>query len=156
MSGPPPHHFRAVMGHFATGVTVITAPGPAGMTANAVASLSLEPLLVLVCFDNRARTLPVVERTRRFAINVLATGQEELARRFAGKEEGKFSDVPHSDHDGLPVLDGTLAWVCCTLEQLLPGGDHMIGIGSVNAAGSVAGDPLVWYRGGYGSFTRSP
>jgi len=151
-----PDRFRAVMGHFATGVavvTVVTPGGPQGMTANAVASLSLDPVLVLVCFDNGARTLPEVERTRRFGVNVLAAGQEHLARRFASKEDSKFTDVPHSVHDGIPVLDGALAWVGCDLDRLVPGGDHTIGIGAVHAAelGAEGIEPLVWFRGGYGA-----
>jgi flavin reductase (DIM6/NTAB) family NADH-FMN oxidoreductase RutF len=149
-----PAHFRAVMGRFATGVAVVTvsAPdGPQGMTANAVASLSLDPLLVLVCFDNGARTLREVERSRRFGVSVLTAGQERLARRFASKDEGKFADVPHFLHDGIPVIDGALAWVGCDLDQLVPGGDHTIGIGAVTAAEAGDGEPLVWYRGAYGS-----
>ena len=151
-----PAHFRSVMGNFATGVAVVTvdAPGgPQGMTANAVASLSLEPVLVLVCFDNGARTLPEVRRTGRFGVNVLAAGQEHLARRFASKDEGKFAEVAHTVHDGIPVLDGALAWVGCELERLVPGGDHTIGIGAVHAAelGPPGAEPLVWFRGGYGS-----
>ena len=144
------------MGHFATGVTVVTArgpEGPVGMTANAVCSLSLEPLLLLVCFDNDARTLPVVQREERFGVNVLAAGQEPLARLFASKtpERDKFAGVEHSVHDGVPVIEGVLAWVGCRLERLIPGGDHTIGIGAVTAAeyGPDAGEPLIWYRGGY-------
>jgi 3-hydroxy-9,10-secoandrosta-1,3,5(10)-triene-9,17-dione monooxygenase reductase component len=149
-----PDRFRTVMGHFATGVAVVTvdAPGgPQGMTANAVASLSLEPVLVLVCFDNDARTLPEVRRAGRFGVNVLAAGQEHLARRFASKDEGKFAEVAHTVHDGIPVLDGALAWVGCELERLIPGGDHTIGIGAVHAAelGPSGAEPLVWFRGGY-------
>jgi flavin reductase (DIM6/NTAB) family NADH-FMN oxidoreductase RutF len=152
-----PAHFRNVMGHFATGVTVVTATGPqgpTGMTANAVASLSLEPLLLLVCFDNGARTLPVVEESERFGVNVLAEGQDELARRFASKlgEREKFEGVPHSLHDGIPVLAGALAWVGCRLERLVPAGDHTIGIGAVTAAEAGGGEPLVWFRGSYGGF----
>ena len=142
------------MGHFATGVAVVTVDtptGPQGMTANAVASLSLDPVLVLVCFDNGARTLPEVRRTGRFGVNVLAAGQEHLARRFATKEATKFADVPHSVDDGIPVLDGTLAWVGCGLDQLIPAGDHTIGIGTVHAAelGAEGLEPLVWFRGRY-------
>jgi flavin reductase (DIM6/NTAB) family NADH-FMN oxidoreductase RutF len=149
-----PDRFRAVMGHFATGVAVVTVDtpnGPQGMTANAVASLSLDPVLVLVCFDNKARTLPEVERAKRFGVNVLAAGQEHLARRFASKEDTKFADVPHSVDDGIPVLDGTLAWVGCDLESLIPAGDHTIGIGSVHAAelGVEGLEPLIWLRGRY-------
>ena len=151
-----PDRFRTVMGHFATGVAVVTVDGrggPQGMTANAVASLSLDPVLVLVCFDNGARTLPEVRSAGRFGVNVLAAGQEHLARRFASKDEGKFADVAHTVHDGIPVLDGALAWVGCELERLIPGGDHTIGIGAVHAAelGPSGAEPLVWFRGGYGS-----
>ena len=113
-------------------------------------------MLVLVCFDNGARTLPEVERAKRFGVNVLAAGQEDLARRFASKEDTKFADVPHSVHDGIPVLDGALAWVGCDLERLVPGGDHTIGIGAVHAAelGAEGLEPLVWFRGGYTSLWR--
>jgi flavin reductase (DIM6/NTAB) family NADH-FMN oxidoreductase RutF len=153
-----PERFREVMGHFATGVTVVTAHGPngpVGMTANAVCSLSLDPLLLLVCFDNGARTLPVVKEGERFGVNVLAAGQETLARLFASKtpEHEKFAEVAHSVHDGIPVIEGVLAWVGCTLQQLIPGGDHTIGIGTVTAAETApthpGGEPLIWYRGTY-------
>jgi len=156
-----PDRFREVMGHFPTGVAVITATaasGPVGMTANAVCSLSLEPLLLLVCFDRHARTLSVVRETERFGVNVLAAGQEDLARLFASKvpEHEKFAEVEHTVHDGIPVIEGTLAWVGCTLERLVPGGDHTIGIGAVQTAeapaprpGGEEPAPLLWYRGGY-------
>jgi flavin reductase (DIM6/NTAB) family NADH-FMN oxidoreductase RutF len=146
--------FRSVMGHFATGVTVVTAAtadGPVGMTANAVTSLSLEPLLLLVAFDNASRTLPVVRDTGRFGVNVLAAGQADLARLFASKapEREKFAGVPHTVHGGIPVIEGVLAWVGCRLERLIPGGDHTIGIGAVEAAEAGRGEPLIWYRGTY-------
>lgn len=149
-----PDRFRAVMGHFATGVTVVTATspqGPVGMTANAVCSLSLDPLLLLVCFDREARTLTVVRETRRFGVNVLGAGQEELARLFASKapEHAKFAEVAHRVDDGVPVIDGAIAWVGCRLERLVPGGDHTIGIGAVEAAEAGGGDPLLFYRGAY-------
>jgi flavin reductase (DIM6/NTAB) family NADH-FMN oxidoreductase RutF len=149
-----PEQFRSVMGHFATGVTVVTAAtpqGPVGMTANAVCSLSLEPLLLLVAFDNDARTLPVVRETGRFGVNVLAAGQEELARLFASKtpEREKFAGVAHTVNDGIPVIEGVLAWVGCRLERLVPAGDHTIGIGAVEAAEAGHGAPLLWFRGRY-------
>jgi flavin reductase (DIM6/NTAB) family NADH-FMN oxidoreductase RutF len=151
-----PARYRSVMGHLATGVTVVTAAGPSGpvgMTANAVCSLSLDPLLLLVCFDNESRTLPVVRDRRRFGVNVLKSGQEDLARLFASKapEDAKFAGVAHSVHDGIPVLDGALAWVGCRLERLVPGGDHTIGIGAVEAAESGSGSPLLFFRGAYHS-----
>jgi flavin reductase (DIM6/NTAB) family NADH-FMN oxidoreductase RutF len=151
-----PGQFRAVMGRCATGVTVVTATGPegpVGMTANAVCSLSLDPLLLLVCFDNAARTLPVVRARRRFGVNVLAEGQEDLARLFASKtpEHEKFAGVQHAVHDGVPVIEGALAWVACRLERMVAGGDHTIGIGAVTAAENSTHplQPLIWYRGAY-------
>ena len=149
-----PDRFRSVMSNLPTGVTVVTVgtpEGPVGMTANAVTSLSLEPPLMLVCFDNTARTLPAVRETGRFGINVLAAGQDNLARLFASKkpEREKFADVAHTVHDGIPVIEGVVAWVGCRLERLIPGGDHTIGIGAVEAAEAGEGDPLLWFRGGY-------
>ena len=149
-----PDHFRSVMGHFATGVTVVTVAtpeGPVGLTANAVCSLSLEPVLLLVCFDNDARTLPALREIGRFGVNVLGSGQEDLARLFASKlpEREKFAGIPHTVHDGIPVIEGVLAWVGCRLERLIPGGDHTIGIGGVEAAEAGEGEPLLWYRGSY-------
>ena len=107
--------------------------GPAGLTTNAITSVSLEPLLLLVCFDNDSRTLPVVRESRRFAVNVLREGQEDLARVFASKRiaREKFESVTHTVEHGVPVLDGALAWLACDLRELLPGGDHTIGIGEV-------------------------
>ena len=101
MRNVEPRRFRDVIGNFATGVTVVTTSGPAGpvgMTMNAVCSLSLDPLLLLVCFDNGARTLRVVREQRRFGVNVLAAGQEDLARLFASKapEPAKFAGVRYT------------------------------------------------------------
>jgi 3-hydroxy-9,10-secoandrosta-1,3,5(10)-triene-9,17-dione monooxygenase reductase component len=121
------------------------------MTANAVASLSLDPLLVLVCFSREARTLPLVRDTGRFAVSVLAAGQEEIAARFASKipEAKKLDGLRHHDVEGIPVLDDVLAWVVCDLRELVPGGDHVIAIGEVTALHYGGGQPLVWYRGAY-------
>jgi 3-hydroxy-9,10-secoandrosta-1,3,5(10)-triene-9,17-dione monooxygenase reductase component len=147
--------FRAVAGAFATGVTIVTAAGPdgpAGLTTNAFTSVSLDPPLLLICFDNASRTLPVVRRSGRFAVNVLSAGQEELARVFASKRVAaeKFHAVTHSESHGVPVLDGALAWMACDLEQLVAAGDHTIGIGAVIGMDhDPAGVPLVFHRGAY-------
>ena len=157
MRSVPPERFRTVMGRFPTGVTVVTAmsaDGPVGMTANAVTSLSLDPLLLIVCFDNGSRTLPVVRGAGRFGVNVLAVGQDELAQRFAGKlpEPEKFAGVAYTLDDGVPVVEGAHAWLGCDLQQLVPGGDHTIGIGAVRAAEVGVGEALAWYAGRYGRF----
>jgi flavin reductase (DIM6/NTAB) family NADH-FMN oxidoreductase RutF len=149
-----PELFREVFGRFATGVAVVTSAGPrgsGGMTANALCSLSLDPLLALVCFDNQARTLPIVRESERFAVNVLSSDQEELARVFASKlpESEKLDAVGHRPEQGLPVIQGALAWAACDLRELIPGGDHTIAIGEVTALGLGQGRPLVWYAGRY-------
>jgi len=146
--------FREAFGRFATGVAVITSAGPAGrggMTANALCSLSLEPLLALVCFENRARTLPIVRESGRFAVNILSAGQEELAGVFASKlpESEKLDGVAHRLEHGVPVIEGSLAWAVCDLRELMPGGDHTIAIGEVLALGLGEGAPLLWFEGRY-------
>jgi 3-hydroxy-9,10-secoandrosta-1,3,5(10)-triene-9,17-dione monooxygenase reductase component len=146
--------YRDLIGHFPTGVAIVTChgdEGPTGLTTNAITSLSLDPLLVLVCFDNASRTLPAVRSAKRFAINVLRAGQEDLAAVFASKRVAreKFESVTHTVAHGVPVLDDALAWVACELVELLPGGDHTIGIGSVIDGGASDGDPLVFFRGRY-------
>jgi 3-hydroxy-9,10-secoandrosta-1,3,5(10)-triene-9,17-dione monooxygenase reductase component len=124
------------------------------MTANALCSLSLEPLLALVCFENDARTLPIVRDAGRFAVNVLASDQERLAGVFASKmpEAEKLDGVAHRFHDGVPVIDGALAWATCELQDLIAGGDHTIAIGKVTALGLGDGEPLLWYSGQYHPF----
>ena len=154
---PDPELFREVFGRFATGVAVITSAGAqgngvkGGMTANALCSLSLDPLLALVCFENRARTLPIVRESGRFAVNLLAAEQERLAGVFASKlpEAEKLDGVAHRIVDEVPVLDGALAWATCELRELTPGGDHTIAIGTVVSLGLGGGEPLLWYAGGY-------
>jgi flavin reductase (DIM6/NTAB) family NADH-FMN oxidoreductase RutF len=152
--------YRDVIGHFATGVAIVTCQGeegPAGLTTNAVTSLSLDPLLLVVCFDNSSRTLPAVSSAKRFAVNVLRAGQEDLAAVFASKRVGreKFESVTHTVAHGVPVLDNALAWVACELVELLPGGDHTIGIGSVIAGAATEGEPLVFHRGRYARLQAS-
>jgi len=151
---PDPELFREVFGRFATGVAVITCAGPAGaggMTANALCSLSLDPLLALVCFENEARTLPLVREAGRFAVNVLASHQEDLAGVFASKlpEAEKLEAVAHRIECSVPVIEGSLAWAACELRELIAGGDHTIGIGEVVALGLGGGEPLLWYGGQY-------
>jgi flavin reductase (DIM6/NTAB) family NADH-FMN oxidoreductase RutF len=152
--------FRQVIGHFPTGVAIVTCygpDGPTGLTTNAVTSVSLEPLLLLVCFDNGSRTLPAVREARRFCVNVLRAGQDELARVFASKRVAreKFEAATHADAHGVPVLDGALAWLACDLVALHAAGDHTIGIGGITHMDADAdGEPLVFFRGEYGTFSE--
>jgi 3-hydroxy-9,10-secoandrosta-1,3,5(10)-triene-9,17-dione monooxygenase reductase component len=145
--------FRDTLGSFPTGVAVVTAvgqAGPAGLTTNAFSSLSLDPPLVLVCFDHGSRTLAVVRESGRFAVNVLRAGQQDLASLFAGKapHPEKFAAVTHTVDHGVPVLDDALAWMVCDVRALHPGGDHDIGVGAVTALGhDPSGEPLVFHAG---------
>ena len=153
--------FRDVLGSFPTGVTVVTARGAsgrAGLTTNAFASISLDPPLVIVAFDNTSRTLPVIREAGRFAVNVLRAGHEALAAVFASKvvHEDKFAQASHSEQGGVPVLDDALAWVICDLEELLPRGDHTIGLGAVTAMAAFEGEPLVFQGGRYRALTDPP
>jgi flavin reductase (DIM6/NTAB) family NADH-FMN oxidoreductase RutF len=147
--------YRETIGRFATGVAIVTAQseeGPVGMTANALCSLSLDPLLLLVCIDNAARTLAPIESSGRFAVNVLRAEQRTLADAFASKarKQEHFAGVAWRLHQRVPVLERSLAWLVCDLRELHPGGDHTIGIGAVTDMGQDAsGRPLVWYEGRY-------
>jgi flavin reductase (DIM6/NTAB) family NADH-FMN oxidoreductase RutF len=164
---PPPapidsRSFRDACSRFVTGVCVVTsfgADGPSGMTANAVTSLSLEPPLMIVCFDRAARTLGAVEHSRRLAIQFLAHDQELVASRFASKlpEADKFELVEWADRGGVPALGGCLAGLGCELRELVPGGDHLIAVVEVVDLWSTEGDPLVFFGGDYWSLTeRAP
>jgi 3-hydroxy-9,10-secoandrosta-1,3,5(10)-triene-9,17-dione monooxygenase reductase component len=149
-----PELFREVFGRFATGVAVITSAGSSGsggMTANALCSLSLDPLLALVCFENSARTLPIVREAGSFALNILASDQERLAGVFASKlpESEKLDGVAHRLVRGVPIIEGSLAWATCELQELIAGGDHTIAIGRVLSMGLGEGEPLLWYSGRY-------
>jgi flavin reductase (DIM6/NTAB) family NADH-FMN oxidoreductase RutF len=144
------------MADFPTAVTVVTAlggDGPTGATANAVTSLSLEPPLMLACLDRGSRTLGAVQSGRRFAINVLAAGQDELARRFSTKDPHpvKWDGVPWSELAGTPRIDGALLWIACDLRDLHDGGDHAIATGRILELESTPGDPLLFHRGEYRS-----
>lgn len=160
MPVPSQELFREVFGRFATGVAVITSVGPAGpggMTANALCSVSLDPLLVLVCFENDARTLPIVREAGRFAVNLLSAEQERLAGVFASKlpEAEKLDGVEHHFEDGMPIIKGILAWAICDLRDLIAGGDHTIAIGEATALGLGQGRPLLWFGGRYHAWPGS-
>lgn len=147
--------WRRLIGNFATGVCVVTTSlegAPRGCTANSLTSVSLDPLLVLVCFDHGSNTLEAVRATGRFCLNVLSAGQEPLSRHFAckGIEEEKFAGIPYHLRDDLPVLDGCLAWIACDVESEVPGGDHAIVIGRPRTGDEGSGDsPLVFFRSSY-------
>lgn len=154
-----PAVFRHVLGHFASGVTVVTGMDggePVGLTCQAFSSLSLEPPLVVLAPARTSTSWPRIERTGRFCVNVLAEADAPTARRFARSGGPKFSGVPwQPSHAGSPVLEGVLAYVDCAIEALYEGGDHLLVVGRVLDLGAPAGGergPLVFYRGRFGRF----
>ena len=159
---PTRDQFRRVMGRFATGVTVITTRAGDemhGMTANAVTSLSLDPMLVLVCVDKAADTHDIISHARTFAVNILSKEQAEISDRFAKKDQKAAHDLDgvayHLSESGLPLIEGAIAHLECRTMSEVEGGDHTIFIGEVTKAeDSGAGEPLLFYQGRYGRFVE--
>lgn len=146
--------YRQVLGHFPTGVTVITASGPVGMAVGSFSSVSLEPPLVAFFAGNTSTSWPKIEETGAFCVNILAEDQEEICRRFASKEEDKFAGVGWTPSgSGSPMLHGALAWIDCDIDSVIEAGDHVCVMGRVRDLGvGHDGSPLVFFRGGYGRF----
>jgi 3-hydroxy-9,10-secoandrosta-1,3,5(10)-triene-9,17-dione monooxygenase reductase component len=154
-----PDLFRQVMGHFATGVTVVTAldgDRPQGITVNALSSVSLQPALVMVALDRRRFITPTVRASGRYAVNILGEGQQALSDCFAGADVSPSRDefcgaVWRPGETGLPILDGAIASLECTVVQTFSAGDHDLFIGRVDAlrGGAAGPGPLLYYRRRY-------
>jgi flavin reductase (DIM6/NTAB) family NADH-FMN oxidoreductase RutF len=147
--------FKQAVGAFTTGVTVVTTCDEGtryGLTANSFASVSLDPPLVLFCVDLRAPSLSGFSRSQHFAINVLATDPEAIAKRFARPAEDKFAGLAwRVGIFGDPLLDRCIAHIECKLEHWFESGDHAIVIGRVHRVKFYAGEPLVFHRSRFGT-----
>lgn len=146
--------FRNTLGRFASGVTIVTAKGadgqPCGITVSAFSSVSLDPPLVLVCIDKRASLHACMCEGVHFAVNILSEDQEVLSRRFASKDEDRFSGTGYCESSlGTPLIDGSLATLECRVLHAYPGGDHTIVVGEVESTSVADGKPLAYFRGGY-------
>jgi flavin reductase (DIM6/NTAB) family NADH-FMN oxidoreductase RutF len=148
--------FRRVLGNFASGVAVVTAPAatgeasPAGFACQSFSSLSLDPPLVVFMVGRTSTTWPRIARAGAFCVNVLGAGQEELCRAFAVSGGDKFAGVAYdaAPASGAPRLAGAVAWVDCAIHAVHTGGDHLIVVGRVEALGAAGtGDPLLFHRG---------
>lgn len=154
-----PGEFRRVLGHFASGVAVITASdadGPAGFACQSFASLSLDPPLVAFMVARTSTTWPRIARAGVFCVNILGAGQGELCRGFAVSGADKFAGVPHgpAPATGSPLLDSVPAWIDCRIQAVHTGGDHLIVVGRVAALGATEGrSPLLFHRGRFGGFS---
>jgi 3-hydroxy-9,10-secoandrosta-1,3,5(10)-triene-9,17-dione monooxygenase reductase component len=149
--------YRTVLGHFATGVTIVTAldgDEPVGMACNSFTSVSLEPPLVLFCAAKNSTTWPRMEKAPHFAVNVLDEDGEAVCRVFATKGADRFAAVTHHrGATGAPILDDVLAYIDCEVDAQHDAGDHVIVVGRVVELGyATEGKPLLFYRGGYGRY----
>jgi flavin reductase (DIM6/NTAB) family NADH-FMN oxidoreductase RutF len=159
-SAPPfdGRRFRDVLGHFPTGVTIVTAIDPAGkptgFAVGSFTSVSLDPPLVAFLPARSSTTFPKVREAASFCVNVLGSDQEEVCRLFATRGADKFSRLGWTPApSGAPILDGASAWLDCTIETVHEAGDHLIVVGRVHELDVVhPGPPLVFFRGGYGRF----
>ena len=149
--------FREVAGRFPSGVTVVTGAdedGPAGFTCQSFHALSLDPPMVVFAVAHTSTSWPRIHRSGRCCVNVLAEGQEDLARTFAMSGVDKFASLSwSSSEEGCPVLDGVLAWFCCTISGIHPGGDHEVVTAEVRSLGAIDSPPLVFHRGRFGAVT---
>lgn len=157
-----PNDFKAALGAWAAGVTVVTTKHGDlvyGITASSFSSLSVDPLLVLICVANSNHLATMVQEAKRFAVTILAEGQEDISAYFAtsGRDPAKAFDAQIDWHEwrtGAPIIRGGIAHLDCELEQAIPGGDHTIVIGRVvGAAANPDAKPLVYFRRGYRSLT---
>ena len=154
---PDPATYRTVLGHFATGVALITAIDdgePVGMACNSFTSVSLDPQMVLFCAAKSSTTWPRMQPAGKFAANILGEDGEEVCRLFAEKGADRFSSLAYSrGRSGSPILRDALAWVDCNTIAEHDAGDHFIVVGEVLELGYQSeGKPLLFYRGGYGRF----
>jgi 3-hydroxy-9,10-secoandrosta-1,3,5(10)-triene-9,17-dione monooxygenase reductase component len=151
--------FRSVLGHFATGITIITAMDgdePVGLAANSFTSVSLDPPLVLFCAAKSSSTWPRIQRAGHFTVNVLDEDQEELCRIFATPGADRFGQIGWRVHSRGPILDDVHAFLDCTVEAEHEGGDHIIVVGRVRDLGLTAdAGPLLFYQGRYGRLLGS-
>ncbi|MET7859097.1 flavin reductase family protein [Streptomyces sp. NPDC005318] len=157
-----PAEFRRVLGHFATGVTVVTAhdpddpDGPAGFACQSFASLSLDPPLVAFMVARTSTTWPRIAHAGAFCVNILGAEQGALCRKFAVSGADKFAGVTYeaAPATGSPLLGSVPAWVDCRIQAVHTGGDHLIVVGRVEALGAADGDaPLLFHRGAFGRFS---
>jgi 3-hydroxy-9,10-secoandrosta-1,3,5(10)-triene-9,17-dione monooxygenase reductase component len=150
------HSFRATMSKFATGVAVLTGFHDGqrfGMTINSLTSVSLDPHQILVCLNQGSATGNAIRSSGRFAVSLLDRDQQDVARSFVGRDAKRFDGIACTTGlAGLPLVEGALAYLVCSVSDVLPSGDHDIVIGDVVECWQRDGEPLVFYSGAYGCF----
>jgi len=154
-----PKRFRSVMGTFATGVAVITTEWNGelfGATVNSLTSVSLEPCMLLFCMNDGSTTGTAIRNRELFSVNILGQHQSDLPTRFTKAGKKRFEDIAVDlSADGLPLLRGAAAQLCCRVAAIHKAGDHDIILGEVLSGEELTCDPLVFHKGAYGSFQRA-
>ena len=145
--------FKMAMSHFASGVTIVTTEHdgrPYGLTVASFASLSLHPPLVLVCIEKNVKSHDAIQGAKKFGVSILGSEQSDVSNRFASRVDDKFAGTSTRRGElGVPLIDGALCSIECTLRDQLPGGDHTIFVGEVVGVQAREGAPLVYFRSGY-------
>ncbi|MBR0825867.1 flavin reductase [Bradyrhizobium manausense] len=153
-----PKRFRSVMGTFPTGVAIVATEWEGdlfGATINSLTSVSLQPCMLLVCTNEGSATGAAIRQRGLFSVNILGQHQSELSARFTGKLESRFDDLSIAfSADGLPLLQGAAAQLCCRVAAVHKAGDHDIILGEVLSGEEAACNPLVFHKGSYGGFQR--
>lgn len=148
-------HYRSVLGHFPTGVTVVAGKSddgsPVGLAVGSFFSVSLDPALVGFAVGKSSSSWPAIAESGSFCVNILGDDQEDVCRVFASSADDKFSSIGWSASEtGSPRIDGVLAWIDCDIDTVHDAGDHLIVVGAVRGLDTEAeGDPLIFFRGGY-------
>ncbi|MCS3932076.1 flavin reductase (DIM6/NTAB) family NADH-FMN oxidoreductase RutF [Bradyrhizobium elkanii] len=154
-----PKHFRSVMGAFPTGVAIIATEWAGkrfGATINSLTSVSLKPCMLLFCTNEGSATGTAIRKRGLFSVNILGQHQSHLSARFTGKQRNRFEDVAVAfSADGLPLLEGAAAQLCCRVTAIHKAGDHDIILGEVLSGEEAACNPLVFHKGAYGIFQRA-
>jgi 3-hydroxy-9,10-secoandrosta-1,3,5(10)-triene-9,17-dione monooxygenase reductase component len=157
-TAPDAPSFRDTLGHFASGVVVVTGAGagrPAGLTCQSFCSVSIDPPLIAISPSVNSGSWRSIARAGHFAVSVLSHDQRELCLTFGrGGQRDKFATIAwHRAPSGAPLIHGALAWLDCRIEAVHPAGDHYLVLGRVDHLRAADGEPLLFYRGTFGAFT---
>lgn len=150
----PPSVFKDVMANVCTPVSIVTALAgerPHGTTVSTLAALSLDPPMILVALDRQSELLAIIRLSQKFGVNVLGRGHRDLALRFAAKGHRKFDGVPWVTDMSVPRITGAPGWLACSLDRLVPGGDHVIVLGTVMTAETASEPPLTYHARSFGT-----
>lgn len=155
-----PEDYRHVLGHFISGVTIVTGMSegkPVGLACQAFTSLSIDPPLILVCVAKTSSSWPRIKRSGHFAVNLLSESQEDVCKQFGRSGANKFEGISWhpAERTGAPLIEGSVGWIECEISQILEGGDHWIVVGAVQDLAACPQAPLTYFRGAFNQTWRT-